>query len=87
MVFIILILGLLIPRTALIIGYCLDSLLANTVPFFMDFLLTLIAPRLLFIIYIMMNYENVPHPNFFIVAHIILIIYEYEPNDGKKIES
>lgn len=50
-----LVLGLFLPRIALLVAYCGDQIPANNIPFIGDFLMTAFLPRVLLLIYIATN--------------------------------
>lgn len=69
MVELILLIGLFYPKIGLVVGFLTNSLLPNSVPFIGDVLLAIFLPRLLFIIYIVMNLDGLPNAEIWLILH------------------
>lgn len=67
-------LGLIFPRLALIIGYFSNGILPNPFPFWLDFLMAIFVPRVLFLIYIALNWAVMSNPMPWFILHIVFFI-------------
>jgi hypothetical protein len=65
-----LVLSLFLPRLALLIAYCNGCIPPNDIPFWGDFFMALLIPRILIIIYIITNMGF----GGWAVAHIIMAV-------------
>ncbi len=66
-----LILSLLFPRIALLLAWCNNQIPPNTIPFWGDFFMALLLPRLLILIYIG---TNLGMTSVWFVVHVIAIL-------------
>lgn len=77
MIELVLLVGLFEPRIALIIGFITNSILPNNIPNFWDVILFFIAPRILILIYLIINIETLPFAELWILAHAIGLLIEF----------
>jgi hypothetical protein len=67
-------LGLFFPQLALIIGYFSNGILPNPFPFWLDFILAVFIPRILFLIYIALNWNTLNNTLLWFILHLIFFI-------------
>ena len=68
-----LILGLIFPRITLLIAYCSHSIPPNAIPFWGDFFMAALIPRVLILIYIVTNMGF----GGWAIAHLIFAVLAY----------
>lgn len=74
-----LILSLIFPRLALIIAYFSNTIPANTIPFWGDFAMAALIPRILILIYIITNMGF----GGWAIAHLIVCVLVYTASSSK----
>lgn len=74
MITLVLILGLFYPRVALILGHYGHGILPNPFPFWLDFWLAVLVPRILIIAYIAVNWSSLADSGLWITLHIIALV-------------
>lgn len=81
MEFYFLLISLFFPRLTIVATYLFfrESYPTNTVPFLLDLLLAIAAPRVLILIYI---YQNMGYENIWFVAHLLAAILAYVGGGG-----
>jgi hypothetical protein len=77
-----LILSLFIPRITIILAMGCHSIPFNAVPFILDFLMAMLAPRFLILIYIFQNYGIGGWFLLHLIVYIMLIYNEKESTDS-----
>jgi hypothetical protein len=66
------------------IGYAGNGILPNPFPFGVDFLLGAFIPRLLFVIYIAVNFETLEHSMMWLILHLFSIFFHAITNSNSE---
>jgi hypothetical protein len=76
-----LVLGLFLPRLALFVAWCGNQIPPNNIPFFGDFLMAAFLPRILMLIYIVINLGI----GGWFVAHLCMFIFSILAGIGARL--